>query len=198
MSLCIYTIYITTYIVRNVKSITLKSNSIFSRYTLLLNVLLLLLLLSSLPLLYYCYYTLRIIYNILCECVCACVRKRLVVASQWTCCYADALLFRVGWISAACLARLPRPRWPRTPPRFWNLCQSPRTCPVRPLAVGTCSWSRSPEAGTPISYRWSCPCSCATDLWSTLEIPKTHVREKILFFFLLYSLFICIENYNKR
>lgn len=35
---------------------------------------------------------------IICACVCvyACVRKRLVVASQWTCCYADALLFRVG------------------------------------------------------------------------------------------------------
>jgi len=68
----------------------------FSIPLLLLNFLLLLLLLSSL-LYYYCYYSLRIIYNILYVCAsCEYVHKRLVVASQWTCCYADVLLFRVG------------------------------------------------------------------------------------------------------
>lgn len=117
------------------------------------------------------------------------------MASQWTRCYADALLFRAGWISAVCLARLPRPRWPRKPPRFWNLCRSPRTCPARLLAACTCFWSRSLAAGTLISYLWSYPCSCAIGQWLTPRIPKLiYIR----YFFLIYGniCFICksIEN----
>lgn len=70
------------------KCITLKSNSISSRYTLKI-VLLLLYVPDNIQ-------YIMCVRVCVCAYVCVCVCKRLVVASQWTCCYADALLFRIG------------------------------------------------------------------------------------------------------